>query len=622
MSREVLFAVTINKIEGINEIAMSFTIVFYLQLQFLIESKEDDFVPYIEWSNGDVTMLGNDWGTQIEEPTDGEGKAPSSWWGRKTIRRHMRGTFTEPLELSHFPFDYQKLHVFIRSDKVENIRFSGMHGREVGKICEELVGDSTRQSAMDLGKLWTLVHWRPMRRLGGSYVDVDFSASDPKSSGSGESYAEVTLTMYMCRLFSNYIFNIYLPAFGITALSLSQFYVHLDQGIVERETIPFALLLSLVALRFSVSSGLPKIPYATRLDLYLLFCICFIFGVAAETFLVIQFDQCKNLDTTVEYDSNHHGRLPTCPVDDTLFYVFLAVFWGVNVVVFLEIFYRSQRLSSRRWTLNCCRRNRVAIEPGLALETSGGTQACDTTSKPSSPEPPATSVTPDALQDAPLQTPAPCDPPSGAPSPLPAEQSLTAAAPSAPDMPTDDKTAGMPRIDRMDAGLADKPNAFVPTTPFQDQPHTEVADCQEDFAERKCLACGQVMSRRTGLQKNAPIEYLPGRLSDGGFTERTHTWSRKTGTYCPIFDRFVTSTDRSHARTVRQPRRLPPLAYAPIEPVASGITSTRHPALHARPSFSTSNLQQLEEIILQSSDTQVPSRIVDIRTAGYHTPNG
>jgi len=237
---------------------------------------------------------------------------------------------------------------------VENIRFTGLR-EPIGKLdaaLVEYVGDNKRESEGISGKQWTLVHWSPMQSIAGEYVDVDFTESNKErsiaKSANKDSYAEIVVRLYLRRLFMNYLLNVYIPAFGITFLSLSQFFVHLDQSLAERQSITLALLLSMVALKFSVSSELPKIPYATRLDLYLLFCIAFIMLACGETLFVIQYDHCKDFG---EYNPESHNRQPTCTIDDVLFYVFVGVFVTFNVFVVLEIAFRARMISSKMWTV-------------------------------------------------------------------------------------------------------------------------------------------------------------------------------------------------------------------------------------------------------------------------------
>merc|ERR1711985_199011 len=221
--REVKVGITILQLNGIEDVRQLFSLTLYMQLQWEeLPGDKDDFEPFMEWRNA----------VSYEERSVKVTKVQIDDKVLVTKRSTLAASFAEPLELEHFPFDYQKLHVTIVSDSTRNLRFVPLR-EPCGQVADNGV--------------W-MPHWKLAEDLQGVTVAIDFTATDASQSASGQQYAQIVIRLFAERVSTSYIYTI--SASGLMSLlGLTQFGVPV-KDLANRLSVNFALLLTVVGLKF------------------------------------------------------------------------------------------------------------------------------------------------------------------------------------------------------------------------------------------------------------------------------------------------------------------------------------------------------------------------------------
>ena len=81
--------------------------------------------------------------------------------------------------------------------------------------------------------------------------------------------------------------------------SLSVFTLDKDEDLADRYGVLLTLLLAAVAFQYIINSELPKLPYLTLLDIYVLFSFAFVFFVIVCVFLGWTFEVDQEVDMEV-----------------------------------------------------------------------------------------------------------------------------------------------------------------------------------------------------------------------------------------------------------------------------------------------------------------------------------
>ena len=215
--------------------------------------------------------------------------------GTHAWRRHLTLKVASPMELKSFPFDGQLLKINLTFDADDTVL----------EIDQDLCQASLMQGATML--------------LNDEYYvgepEFDIVLFDPEASGSmsGKSYWHLIWKVPVVRKTHYYMLNAFLPLFIIVASSWTVFTLPKKEKYAERLTILVSLLLTLIALKFSLTSMLPKLSYLTVLDLYFMGGYCALSITIAEVSFV-HLDLCDGGDflravCTYIPDDERFGRL-------------------------------------------------------------------------------------------------------------------------------------------------------------------------------------------------------------------------------------------------------------------------------------------------------------------------
>jgi len=172
--------------------------------------------------------------------------------GTLIYRQRYAGAFTQRLRLQSFPFDRQTFHI-----QIVAVRYLP---NEVRFVPDE---DWVRNGLKNAGGIapsitlpdWTIEKWetRPL-----TY------ALTP-----GLQYSGYVFEFTASRNVQHYILKVILPLVLIVMMSWSVFWI--DPATSNSQiSIAVTSMLTLIAYRFAVDSQLPRLPYMTRLDTFIL----------------------------------------------------------------------------------------------------------------------------------------------------------------------------------------------------------------------------------------------------------------------------------------------------------------------------------------------------------------
>lgn len=166
--------------------------------------------------------------------------------GRVTLKQRLWGAFSQPLRLHDYPFDRQtlRIHLVAALYSPDEVVFVDHPDRRSG-MGEEL-------SLAD----WKVADWR-------AAPEVYLPASDQ------EPMAGFVLEFEVRRAVGHYLAKVVSPLVMIVAMSWVIFWID-PQMAGTQIGVSTTSMLTLIAYRFSVGESLPRIPYLTRIDVFIL----------------------------------------------------------------------------------------------------------------------------------------------------------------------------------------------------------------------------------------------------------------------------------------------------------------------------------------------------------------
>lgn len=183
-----------------------------------------------------------------------DGRVSQSW--------DFRGRLMHEFDLRRFPLDSQTLTV--------QLRLKQWKGRYVEPRFSE-----TRPSLIDVV---LLPEWRVSRQVRAFVV-----ASDPAASTQALSYNELHVAVHCARVPDTYAWNLGLIVLMIQFLAFAAFSIE-PREVADRVNTLLTLVLAAVAVRFVVAEQLPKSPYLTLFEKYLISSFASLFVVTVGVF--------------------------------------------------------------------------------------------------------------------------------------------------------------------------------------------------------------------------------------------------------------------------------------------------------------------------------------------------
>jgi len=229
------------------------------------------------WSVQNLTHLEHSKVRFFPEEEDEYGGMKVTWLA---VTMKLDGVFAQKFALQRYPFDSQKI--------VFEFGFWGNPYAERGKLLDgrlEIREDVPWKCRVQPGACrcadeWSLKHPRLKLRM-------RTTKESPKYQ---RSFIILQCQLTVKRKPGFITWNIIVPTFLVVLIGIAGVLVSRDLGF-DRFAHTGTMVLTLFAIKFSISFALPKIGYATTLDLYLLTGVMILLGVAVQIALTSHYDE-------------------------------------------------------------------------------------------------------------------------------------------------------------------------------------------------------------------------------------------------------------------------------------------------------------------------------------------
>jgi hypothetical protein len=225
--------------------------------------------------------------------------------GTVTFRQRFTGPFMQKLDLRQFPFDTHRFraHFVALGHRPEEIQFVPN---------EEFVAAGLPQGA-GIAETLTMVDWS---------VDAPGAFTDPYRAAPGIDIAGYAFEFQGRRLVQHYLVKVIVPLLLIVLMSWTVFWIDPTLG-GSQISVSVTSMLTLIAYRFAIGSEVPKLPYLTRLDAFIL----------ASSLLVF----CSLIEVMVTTRLATDGRVDLARrIDRRCRYIFPLTFVAVTTAIFLR----------------------------------------------------------------------------------------------------------------------------------------------------------------------------------------------------------------------------------------------------------------------------------------------
>lgn len=211
-----------------------------------------------------------------------------------TVTYHQRfvGPFLQKLDLRRFPFDSHRFraHFVALGHRPEEIQFVPD---------EKLVAAGFPQGAGLAGAL-TLVDWK---------VDSPTAFSDPYQAAPGLEVAGYAFEFQAKRQVQHYLVKVIVPLLLIVMMSWTVFWIEPTLGAAQI-SVAVTSMLTLIAYRFAVGTEVPKLPYLTRLDAFILASSLLVFLSLIEVMVTTRFATDGRVDLARRIDRRCRSLFP------------------------------------------------------------------------------------------------------------------------------------------------------------------------------------------------------------------------------------------------------------------------------------------------------------------------
>ena len=213
------------------------------------------------------------------------------------------GTFTQSLHLQSFPFDKQTFRIHLVS-----VRFSP---DEVQFVPDQKWIEAGLKQAGGISPSITLPDWT---------VESWDIKTLPYSLVPGVAYSGYVFEFTASRNAQHYILKVILPLVLIVIMSWTVFWIDPSEA-GSQISVAITSMLTLIAYRFAIDSQLPRLPYTTRLDTFILTSTLFVFFCLIEV-----------LATTILHNNQQRARAKR--IDRYCRIIFPAIFTIASIAIF------------------------------------------------------------------------------------------------------------------------------------------------------------------------------------------------------------------------------------------------------------------------------------------------
>src|SRR5207245_1287639 len=201
-----------------------------------------------------------------------------------TYRQRYAGAFSQPLRLRSFPFDRQTFRL-----QFVAVRY---RAKEVQFVPDQDWIDNGLKQAGGIATSITLPDWT---------IENWNTKSLSYALAPGFEYSGYAFEFTAARDVQHYILKVILPLVLIVIMSWSAFWID-PVNANSQVSIAMTSMLTLIAYRFAVDSQLPRLPYMTRLDVFILASTLLVFFSLIEVVATIILDNTQKKKRAVRID--------------------------------------------------------------------------------------------------------------------------------------------------------------------------------------------------------------------------------------------------------------------------------------------------------------------------------
>jgi hypothetical protein len=179
--------------------------------------------------------------------------------GTAVYRQRLIGTFSQSLNLRAFPFDRDTFRVPFVS--------LGHRPAEVAFAPDEMAIAAGMREGIGLPEKLTIQDWR---------VESATTRASPLHVTPGVELASFAFEFTAARRAHHFIIKVIIPLILIVAMSWAVFWIEPTDAATQ-VGVSITAMLTLIAYRFAVDSDVPKLPYLTKLDAFILMSTVLVF---------------------------------------------------------------------------------------------------------------------------------------------------------------------------------------------------------------------------------------------------------------------------------------------------------------------------------------------------------
>ena len=191
--------------------------------------------------------------------------------GTAVYRQRVVGTFAQALNLRAFPFDHDTFRVRLVA--------LGHRPEEIEFVPDEKAAAAGLRGGVGLGEPLTLQDWQ----VTGATTRVQSYQITPNVELAG-----FTVEITAVRRAQHFVIKVILPLILIVAMSWAVFWIEPNDANTQM-AVAVTAMLTLIAYRFAIDGDVPKLPYLTRLDAFVLMSTVLVFLSIIEVLVTTKF---------------------------------------------------------------------------------------------------------------------------------------------------------------------------------------------------------------------------------------------------------------------------------------------------------------------------------------------
>ena len=212
--------------------------------------------------------------------------------GSAVYRQRLLGSFTQAMDLRRFPFDSETFRI--------NLVIPGYRPEDLELVADPDTVKAGLAKAVGCTKDLTLQDW-----------DITALGATPKPYVivPGTQIAGYEITFTAARKANHYLLKVILPLVLIVIMSWAVFWI--DPSLASTQiSVAVTSMLTLIAYRFAVGAEIPKLPYLTLLDSFILLSSVLVFFSLIEVMVITRLALNNRLETARAIDRHSRWIFP------------------------------------------------------------------------------------------------------------------------------------------------------------------------------------------------------------------------------------------------------------------------------------------------------------------------